>query len=227
MNVTFTLNGKETTVQYEEGMSVLDMLREVCHIKSCKDGCSGQGTCGACTILVDGKATISCRLKPSSIEGKKLTTLEGLSKAEQEILSKSFVKEGAIQCGFCTPGLIMRIKAFLDRNPTSTREQKARAITPNLCRCTGYQRILDAIETAEEHWQTKDTNISGPPRRSDFFGEKYGFKREYSPKKDGVGDSTLRYKGLDMALGKKPYIGDMEVEGMLHGAFLLSEHPQL
>ncbi|MCK4972482.1 MAG: 2Fe-2S iron-sulfur cluster binding domain-containing protein, partial [Candidatus Heimdallarchaeota archaeon] len=161
MNVTFTLNGKETTVNYEEGMSVLDVLREICHIKSCKDGCSGQGTCGACTVLINGRAMVSCRQKPASIEGKEIITIEGLDKIEQDILSKSFVKEGAIQCGFCTPGLVLRIKSFLDQHPTSTREEKAKAITGNLCRCTGYQRILDAMETAEKNWNPKDDDISG------------------------------------------------------------------
>ncbi len=226
MKVAFTLNGEEITAEYEEGMSFLDVLREVCLIKSCKDGCSGQGFCGACTVLINGKATLSCRQKPGSIEGKEIITLEGLDKIEQDILSKSLVKEGAIQCGFCTPGILLKIKGFLDKNPTSTREEKAKAITGNLCRCTGYQRIIDAIETAEEHWLNKDSNISGPPRRKDFFGEKYGFEREYTPKEKGVGDSTHRYRGIEMALGKKPYIGDMEVDEMLHGALLLSEHPR-
>ncbi|MHA1419048.1 MAG: selenium-dependent xanthine dehydrogenase [Candidatus Heimdallarchaeaceae archaeon] len=225
MNVTFTLNGKEINVNYEEGMSVLDLLREVCHIKSCKDGCSGQGTCGACTVLINGRAMVSCRQKPASIKGKEIITIEGLDKVEQDILSKSFVKEGAVQCGFCTPGLVLRIKSFLDQHPTSTREEKAKAITGNLCRCTGYQRILDAMETAEEHWNPKDDNIVGPPRRNEFFGEKYGLKREYEPKEDGVGSSAHRYRGVDMALGKKPYIADMEMNDMLHGALLLSKHP--
>ncbi len=226
MNVTFTLNGKETTANYEEGMSVLDVLREVCNIKSCKDGCSGQGTCGACTVLINGRAMVSCKQKPASIEGKEIITIEGLDKIEQDILSKSFVKEGAIQCGFCTPGLVLRIKSFLDQHPTSTREEKAKAITGNLCRCTGYQRILDAMETAEEHWNPKDDDISGPPRRSEFFGEKYGLKREYEPKKNGVGSNAHRYRGVDMALGRKPYIADMEMNEMLHGALLLSEYPR-
>ena len=114
MNVTFTLNGKEITVDYEEGMSVLDILREICQIKSCKDGCSGQGFCGACTILFDGRARMSCRLKPAKIEGKEITTIEGLIEEEKKIISKSLVKEGAIQCGFCTPGITLKIKSFLD-----------------------------------------------------------------------------------------------------------------
>jgi len=226
MEVSFTLNGKIITVDYEEGMSVLEVLREICLIKSCKDGCSGQGSCGACTVLIDGKAMLPCRLKPASIENKEVITLEGLDTIEQEIISKSMVKEGAIQCGFCSPGIVIRVKAFLDSKPNSSREEKAKALSINICRCTGYQRILDAIETAEEHWQTKNTNISGPPRRNQLFGEQYGFKREYEPKEDGVGSSVPRYRGIDMALGKKPYIGDLEVEEMLHGAFLLSEYPR-
>jgi xanthine dehydrogenase molybdenum-binding subunit len=226
MRVNFILNEKETTVDYEKGMSLLDVLREVCLIKSCKDGCSGQGFCGACTVLIDGKAMVSCRRNPASIEGKEVTTIEGLSAAEKEIISKSLVKEGAIQCGFCTPGITLKIKSFLDKNPTSTREEKAKAISSNLCRCTGYQRIIDAIETAEEHWQSKDTNISGPPRRNELFGEKYGFERQCKPKEKGVGANVKRYRGIDMALGNKPYVADLEKEGLVHGAFLLSEYPR-
>ncbi len=226
MNVTFTLNGNETKIDYEEGMSALDVLREVCLIKSCKDGCSGQGFCGACMVLINGRAAMSCRQKPESLEGKEVVTIEGVDRVEQEIISKSLVKEGAIQCGFCTPGIMIRIKGFLDKNPTSTRKEKARAITGNLCRCTGYQRIIDAMETAEEHWKTKDSDISGPPRRNELFGEQYGFEREYKPKESGVGANVHRYRGIDMALGKKPYVADMEVGDLLHGAFLLSEHPR-
>ncbi|MHA1302733.1 MAG: selenium-dependent xanthine dehydrogenase [Candidatus Heimdallarchaeaceae archaeon] len=228
MKVNFILNGKEITVEYSEGMSLLDVLREVCHIKSCKDGCSGQGYCGACTVIINGRAMTSCNRDPTSVEGKEVITLEGLNKREQEILSKAFVKEGAIQCGFCTPGIMLRIKAFLDKHPKSSREEKAKVISRHLCRCTGYQRIIDAMETAEELWHKKeaDIKITDPPRRKDFFGEKYGLRREYEPKVDGVGYSTRRYRGIEMALGKKPYIADMEVENMLHGAFLLSEHPR-
>ncbi|MHA1684843.1 MAG: selenium-dependent xanthine dehydrogenase [Candidatus Heimdallarchaeaceae archaeon] len=228
LKTTFILNGKQTTVEYEEGMNLLHVLREILHITSVKDGCSGQGYCGACTVIIDGKATPSCTKDPKFIEGKSVITLEGLSERERDILAKSFVKEGAIQCGFCTPGLMLRIKAFLDTHPTSTREEKARALSTNLCRCTGYQRILDAMETAEELWHkdTVDIDDTALPRRSDFFGEKYGLKREYEPKKDGVGYSSKRYRGIDMALGKKPYVADMFVENMLHGAFLLSEYPR-
>lgn len=226
MEATFILNGKETTVEYEEGMSLLDVLREILNITSVKDGCSGQGYCGACTVIIDGKATTSCTKDPKSIEGKEVITLEGLTERQRELLSKAFVKEGAIQCGFCTPGMMLRIKAFLDSHPTSTREEKARALSTNLCRCTGYQRIIDAMETAEEWWRKDKIDFDAPPRRSELFGEKYGFKREYEPKKDGVGYSTRRYRGLEMALGKKPYVADMKVEGMLHGAFLLSEYPR-
>lgn len=227
-NVTFTLNGKRITVGYEKGMSVLDILRETLNIKSCKDGCSSQGFCGACSVLIDGKASITCTRKPESIQEKSIITVEGFTEEEKELLSNTLVKEGAIQCGFCTPGIMIRFKSFLDNNdlPT-TREKKAKAISRHLCRCTGYQRILDALETAEEHWSKNvPVKIESPPRRKDFFGEKFGYKRTYQPKPGGVGSSVKRYRGLDMALGKKPYIADMEIDGMLHGALLLSEYPR-
>jgi len=233
--VTFILNGKKRTVSYEEGMTFLDVLRENCGIKSAKDGCSSQGFCGACTILVDGIAMLACVQKPNNMSGLKIVTLEGIPEREKKILAESFVKEGAIQCGFCTPGIMMRTKSFLDKNAgrSSSREEKAKAISGHLCRCTGYLRIIDAMETAEEHW--KSGNSAGvlsngkTPRRGDFFGEKYGLKRRVfsdGANKTGVGSNLSRYKGIEMALGKKPYIADMETKGMLHGALLLSKYPR-
>ncbi len=227
-NVTFTLNGERLTVDYEKGMSVLDILREQCNIKSCKDGCSGQGFCGACSVLIDGKARITCTRDPETVQNKNILTIEGFPEEEKELLSSALVKEGAIQCGFCTPGIMIRFKSYLDNNklPTS-REEKAKAISRNLCRCTGYQRILDALETAEEHWINKvPIDIEAPPRRNKLFGEKYGYKRTYTPKPGGIGSNVKRYRGLEMALGKKPYIADMEMERLLHGALLLSEYPR-
>ncbi len=229
--VNFKLNGQATSAVYESGMSLLDVLREVSHVTSIKDGCSGQGFCGACTVLLDGKPVLSCLQKPENVENKGIITLEGIPERERRILSESFVKEGAIQCGFCTPGLMIRTKAFLDKKKNSTRQEKAKALSAHLCRCTGYLRILDAMETAENAWEkTRDSILSTSPRRPNFFGEDYGlFRSEDNHSKQArrvVGTSLARYRGIEMAVGEKPYVNDMRVPGMLHGAALFSKYPR-
>src|SRR5512136_302220 len=106
--VTFSLNGRETSACYEEGMHFLEVLREECGIVSAKDGCSPQGSCGCCTVLVDGRPALACLKKPQDLAGRAVVTLEGLPPDLREVLARAFVGEGAIQCGFCTPGIVMR-----------------------------------------------------------------------------------------------------------------------
>ncbi|HLE60411.1 MAG TPA: 2Fe-2S iron-sulfur cluster-binding protein, partial [Thermoanaerobaculaceae bacterium] len=151
-NVTFRLNGRETTARYEEGMHFLEVLREECGITSPKDGCSPQGVCGCCTVLVDGHPALACLKKPQDLAGREVVTLEGIPKAQRDLLARAFVQEGAVQCGYCTPGIMVRAFSLLERGRTSDREAVARALSGHLCRCTGYQRILDAIRTAGEAW---------------------------------------------------------------------------
>lgn len=145
-DLTFLLNGEQTTVRIEENMRLLDVLRDVRYLTGTKEGC-GVGECGACTVIVDGEAVNSCLVLAMSVAGKQVTTIEGLSKdGVLHPIQQAVVDHHALQCGFCTPGFIMSAKALLDRNPHPTREEIKTAISGNLCRCTGYQQLIEAIE---------------------------------------------------------------------------------
>ncbi|MGE5234785.1 MAG: molybdopterin cofactor-binding domain-containing protein [Acidobacteriota bacterium] len=226
----FTLNGRPTTASYDEGMSLLEVLRTACGVTAAKNGCS-QGFCGSCTVLIDGRPALACQKKPEHVVGRELTTLEGLPEKERELLARAFVREGAIQCGFCTPGIMMRTYALLRRGKGRDRAAVARALNAHLCRCTGYLRIFDAVATAAEAWDNGGTLASGPPRRGDVFGERYGrtvprHEGCCGRHEQGVGAAAPRYRGLDHALGRKPYVADMGMPAMLHAALVLAPHPR-
>ncbi len=145
--ITFTLNNEEITVEVEPKWTLLYLLREVLGLTGTKEGC-GYGECGACTVIVDGNAVNSCIYPVLEAEGKNIVTIEGLSKnGELHALQKAFIEKGAVQCGFCTPGMIMSAKALLDEKPNPTEEEIKEAIEGNLCRCTGYVMIIDAIKS--------------------------------------------------------------------------------
>jgi carbon-monoxide dehydrogenase small subunit len=151
--IEFTLNGVPTRVRVPVHMSALDMIRGVVGLTGTKYGC-GEGECGACTILLDGVSVNSCLLFAVDCDGRNLTTIEGL--ADDPIgqkLEKAFVEAGAVQCGFCTPGMVMQSRELLAKNPHPTREEIQRGIEGNLCRCTGYVKIVDAVAAAA---QTKE-----------------------------------------------------------------------
>ena len=224
--VTFRLNGQETTARYEEGMHFLEVLREECGVTSPKDGCSPQGVCGCCTVLVDGHPALACLKKPHEMAGRDVVTLEGIPEAQREVLARAFVQEGAVQCGYCTPGIVVRAASLLNRGRAGDREAVARALSGHLCRCTGYQRIFDAIRTAGEAWANGGAFAANAPRRADFFGESYGLRRASVGSDHGVGASAPRYRGLDETLGAKPYVADLRTPAMLHGAVVLAAHPR-
>jgi aldehyde oxidoreductase len=214
-------------VSYEEGMNFLDVLRECCGVMSAKDGCAPQGVCGCCTILLNGKPALACQLDPAKAGGSEVVTLEGLPERQRQLLADAFVREGAVQCGFCTPGIAIRAAHLINKGLTENRSRVERGLAGHLCRCTGYNRIVDAIQTAGEAWQEGAEAISGPPRRPHFFGEGYGLKRSSEiPSGEGIGASSDRYRGRDQTLGAKNFVADMTVGGMLHGALVLSDHPR-
>jgi xanthine dehydrogenase molybdenum-binding subunit len=224
--VPFILNGRPATAEFDAGMSLLDVLREVCGIRSAKDGCS-QGTCGCCTVLLDGRPTLSCQLRPQQVAGREIVTLEGLSEGMRQLLADAFVREGAVQCGFCTPGIAVRASHLIAKGLTQKRVRVARGLAGHLCRCTGYHRIVDAIQTAGEAWAANRPVGEGPPRRPHFFGEALGLRRSTDqPVRDGIGASAVRYRGRDQVLGMKEFVADLQVDGMLHGALVLAEHPR-
>ena len=226
-DVSFELNGKPTTVSYEEGEHFLGVLRESCGITSVKDGCAPEGVCGCCTILLDGKPALACLTNPQKVEGREVVTLEGLPDRQRQLLADAFVREGAVQCGFCTPGIAMRAAHLLNRDLTADRQRVTRALAGHLCRCTGYNRIVDGIEVAGEAWRQGSEVGDGPPLRPHFFGEDYGLQRSSDvPASEGVGFSSARYRGRDQTLGAKDFVADMRVDALLHGALVLSEHPR-
>ncbi len=147
--IKFVLNGEDVRREVEPQWTLLYFLREVCGLTGTKEGC-GYGECGACTVIIDGQAVNSCLYPVFEVEGKKVTTIEGLLSAEGQLdpLQKAFVDEGAVQCGFCTPGMIMSARALLDENKSPTEDDVKESIEGNLCRCTGYVKILDAIKSA-------------------------------------------------------------------------------
>ncbi len=148
MKVSFLLNGKEIRIETSPDRRVVDILREDLHLTGTKEGC-GTGECGACTILVDDESRLSCLMLAIQLEGRKITTIEGL--AERKALhpvQQAFVEIGAVQCGFCTPGMVLAAVDLLQKNPDPSRLEIRKGMSGNLCRCTGYQKIIDAVEVA-------------------------------------------------------------------------------
>jgi aerobic-type carbon monoxide dehydrogenase small subunit (CoxS/CutS family) len=146
--IVFILNGEEVKVEVEPEWTLLYFLREVYGLTGTKEGC-GYGECGACTVIINDKAINSCLYPVLEVEGKNVTTIEGLLSKDGEFhpLQKAFIEEGAVQCGFCTPGMIMAAKALLDEKEKPTEDDIKESIAGNLCRCTGYVKIIDAIKT--------------------------------------------------------------------------------
>ena len=140
-----TVNGEQREIFVAPWRTLIDVLRDDLGLTGVKEGC-GNGNCGSCTVLLDGKPVNSCLVLIGEVEGREITTIEGLARgAELHPLQKSFIEEGAVQCGFCTPGVILNAKAFMDANPQPTEQEVRMAIAGNLCRCTGYDKIVRAI----------------------------------------------------------------------------------
>ena len=150
VTISFTLNGEPCTVTVNETERLLDVLRDRLFLTGTKEGC-GIGECGACTVIVDGRNVNACLTMAPSVDGRSVITIEGVAQNEELApIQKSILQHHAFQCGFCTPGLIMSAKALLDSNPHPTREEIKVAISGNLCRCTGYEQIVEAIEAVAD-----------------------------------------------------------------------------
>jgi len=229
LGARFVLNGAPTSIEYEAGMHLLEVLREVCGITTLKDGCAPEGFCGCCTILLDGRPALACLLRPNQVEGRQITTLDGIPDAQRRVLARAFVQEGAVQCGFCTPGIVTRAVHLLDHGLTADRGRVLHALDGHLCRCTGYHRIADAIQTAGEAWAAGGRFASTEPRNHQLFGEPFGRSRSpqtAAPVPGGVGSSAPRYRAEAQVFGDRPFVADLKVPGMLHAAVVLSEHPR-
>ena len=150
MRISFTVNGRAVERDVREDERLLDLIRDDLQLTGTKEGC-GEGECGACTVLIDGKAIASCLVLAPQVDGKEILTVEGLAPGEElHPIQRAFVEKGAVQCGFCTPGFIMSTYALLSTNPDPSDEEIMAALEGNLCRCTGYAKILDAVRYAAE-----------------------------------------------------------------------------
>lgn len=148
--IQFNLNGSEVSVQTDPNKRLVDFLREDMGMLSVKEGC-GEGECGACTVIYNGEAVTSCLMLAGQVNGGSIITLEGVSEhGELNYIQQAFVEAGAVQCGYCTPGMILSAKALLDKKPHATNDEIKRAMSGNLCRCTGYTKIVKAVEMARD-----------------------------------------------------------------------------
>ncbi|HTP51619.1 MAG TPA: selenium-dependent xanthine dehydrogenase [Anaeromyxobacteraceae bacterium] len=202
--VTFHLNGAQVAAEVEPGQSALDLLRERFRLISLKDACQPQGQCGCCLALVDGAPKTTCAIAAERLEGRSVVTLEGLPEAERRLFADAFQAAAGLQCGFCTPGLALRIKWLTDQDRTLTRPEISRALDGHLCRCTGYVKIVDAVELIHR------AKRGGAPPVVASDG--------------GVGADVARHRGDELALGTRPFIADLEAPSLLHGAVVLSPH---
>ena len=146
LSVNFKLNGQDKTINTQANRSLLEVLREDLELTGAKDACGGEGECGACTVLLDGNAVNSCLILIGQVDGRSLVTIEGLAEKDHfHPLQKAFVYAGAVQCGYCTPGAIIAAKALLDINSHPSDEEIREGLSGNLCRCTGYTKMIDAV----------------------------------------------------------------------------------
>lgn len=201
---TFILNNRE--VEAKEDINLLEFLREQEDLTSVKNGCS-EGACGACMVLLDGKAMRACILKTSKVQGKHVITVEGLSEREKEVFAYCFGEAGAVQCGFCIPGMVISAKALIDINNNPTSEDIKKALRGNICRCTGYIKIEQAVSMAakmiREGTEVPETHFKGV-----------------------MGENVHRVDALAKTVGTGKYVDDMKINGMLYGAALRTKYPR-
>lgn len=203
----FNLNGQEITYAGDPEQTLLNYLREEAGLISPKDGCAPQAACGACTVELNHKAVLACVTPMRKVGGGRVKTIEGLSAYQQEVLGRAFVAAGGVQCGFCIPGIVMRAKVLLDHKPTPTPDDIAQALTPHLCRCTGYKKIIDAIELAAAA-QRREEEVPLPISQG------------------RVGERHPKYEAYPTVLGQRPFVADMKLPGMVYGALRFSDHPR-
>jgi len=195
--LSFRVNGDATEVAVSPQATLLEVVRNILGLTGAKEGC-GSGDCGACTVLLDGEPVNACLVLALEVEGRSVETIEGLV---DHPVQKAFIAHGAIQCGFCTPGAVLSAKALIDRNPRPTREEAARAMSGNLCRCTGYQKILEAVVQWDDLPEIPD-----------------------SAEHVVVGRRVPRIDAPELASGRAVFTDDINLPGMLYGKILTSPH---
>jgi len=199
MRLSLIVNGQARTLDVKPEATLLEILRDHLRLTGAKNGC-GEGVCGACTVLLNGRPVRACRVLASETDGKEVLTVEGLSLREKEIYAWAFTAAGAVQCGFCTPGMVMEAKALLDRNPDPSEEEIRRAFKGHLCRCTGYQKIIKAVQNAARALRGEIKPDQG--------------------EEAGMGKRFFRPEAPAKVLGQATYVDDLVFPGMLYGAVL-------
>lgn len=203
----FRINGVERGYEGPGDRSLLELLRDDLGITSPKDGCSPQAACGCCTVSLDGKPVLACVTPMRKVDGRDVRTIEGLDALVRDALADAFVSCGGAQCGFCTPGIVMRAACLIERNPSPTDAQIERELRFHLCRCTGYKKIVRSIRVAAEALHA-------------------GRAIETQEQSGRVGTRLAKYDARRLVLGERDFVADMRVDGMLHGALRLSDHPR-
>ncbi|MEJ2731965.1 MAG: molybdopterin-dependent oxidoreductase [Anaerolineae bacterium] len=204
--ITFVLNGRPVTVEAEPGRTLLRVLREDLDLTGTKQACDSEGECGACTVLLDGQAVRSCLTPIGKVHGRTVVTIEGLGTLERlHPVQQAFIECGSVQCGFCTPGMILSAVALLDRELDPSRDQIIAALEGNLCRCTGYTRIIEAVEAAAAALRGE------PPPEGQT--------------EQVLGGSEIRVDALDKVTGAARYAEDIKMPGLVYAALVRSPHP--
>jgi selenium-dependent xanthine dehydrogenase len=203
-SIEFSLNGERVAIEPRPGETLMDVLRNRFGLLSVKNGCQPQGQCGCCLAVIDGTARVTCALSADKAAGREVLTLEGVPETDRELLARAFLVAAGLQCGFCIPAIALRAKILVDKTPSPSRDEIAKAIDGNLCRCTGYVKVIDAIE------------LYARGRRGQAIPE---------PCHDGrVGQSLARHQGAPTVLGERPFVADLARQGLLSGALVLSPH---
>ena len=203
----FWLNGNTVDYEGDPELPLLTYLREEAGILSPKNGCAPQAACGACVVDFNGKAVLSCVTPMKKLSEGQVTTIEGLGKYRQDVFANAFVARGGVQCGFCIPGIVMQSNALINKNPTPTRNDVEKALTPNLCRCTGYKKIVDAVVDAADAIRQEEEILL--------------------PNGNGqIGTRLPKYQARELVLGQHEYVDDIRLKGMKHGALRFSDHPR-
>jgi len=205
--IPFKLNGELVNYHGDPDGFLLPFLRLEKHLTAVKDGCSGQAACGACTVEINGKAKLACVTRMKTLENTEVFTPEGFPPYVLDTIAKSFVNQGAVQCGFCTPGFISRTKVLLQDKPNPTIQEIHQALKPHLCRCTGYKKIEQAIEVAA------DSLASGK-------------HLELTKTSGKVGIPHPKYEAYQTAIGERKFVDDIFIDGMLFGVLKFSDHPK-
>ncbi|MCB0194592.1 MAG: selenium-dependent xanthine dehydrogenase [Anaerolineae bacterium] len=203
----FMLNGQTKTFEGDPDLPLLTYLREHEGIISPKDGCAPQAACGCCAVQLNDKAVLSCITPMKKVAGSSIVTTEGLGEYRQNVFANAFVSKGGVQCGFCIPGIVMQSNVLINKNPNPNRAEVEKALTPHLCRCTGYKKIVDAVICAADAIREEE---EVPP-----------------PQSDGkIGSRQPKYQAQKLVLGQHQYVDDITVDGMRHAALKFSDHPR-